>query len=73
MSGTKVTDAGLKHLRTLPCLRELVLFGTDITDAGLTQIAGMAELKRVVLQRTKVTDAGASWLRKKLPKCEVAN
>ena len=38
LSGTKVTDAGLKHLQGLKKLKELLLFGTDVTDEGIKKL-----------------------------------
>ena len=35
LNGSRVTDAGLKHLNRLNQLRELNLFDTEVTDAGL--------------------------------------
>jgi len=35
LGGTKVTDAGLKHLKSVTSLQSLDLWGTKVTDAGL--------------------------------------
>ncbi len=35
LTGTKVTDAWLDHLKSLITLRSLILNGTNVTDAGL--------------------------------------
>ena len=38
LSGTKITDAGLKVLKELKELRELDLNGTQVTDAGVKEL-----------------------------------
>ena len=38
LQGTKVTDAGLGHLKGLTNLRTLYLFLTQITDAGIADL-----------------------------------
>ncbi len=58
LDGTKVTDAGLEHLKGLTQLRTLNLSGTTITDSGLKHLQSFTELQKVNLRGTKVTDAG---------------
>ena len=41
LAGTKVTDAGLVHLKGLPNLQSLSFMYTKITDAGLAHLTGM--------------------------------
>ena len=41
---TKVTDAGLVHLKGLTELRGLFLYYTNVTDAGLVHLKGLTEL-----------------------------
>jgi len=43
--GTRITDAGLDHLRHLKTLREVQLEGTRITDAGLARLKPLAGLR----------------------------
>ncbi len=62
LSGTKVTDAGLKELAGLKSLTELDLDRTKVTDAGLRELAGLKNLTKLYLQRTKVTGAGLKEL-----------
>jgi hypothetical protein len=40
LSGTKVTDAGLVHLRVLTKLQNLNLSNTQVTDAGVAELKG---------------------------------
>ena len=56
--GTKITDAGLEHLKGLPQLDRLLLRMTEITDAGIKNTAGLKNLKTLWIGETKVTDAG---------------
>ncbi len=63
LSGTRVTDDDLKHLRGLSGPGRLWLGGTRITDAGLEHLAGLSRLYTLDLERTKITDAGLRHLR----------
>ena len=56
--GTKITDAGLVHLKDLTNLTFLGLGGTQITDAGLEHLKGMTNLTRLDLSSPQITDAG---------------
>ncbi|MCI0462651.1 MAG: hypothetical protein L0Z62_37355, partial [Gemmataceae bacterium] len=58
LSGSKVTDAGLKELAALKHLQWLDLDQTKVTDAGLKELAALKQLQTLSLSRTKVTDAG---------------
>ncbi len=72
LSGTKVTDAGLKELAGLKKLESLGLNGaTQVTDAGLKELAGMKKLQFLEVSGTQATDAGVKWLRQRLPNCEI--
>jgi hypothetical protein len=53
---TRVTDAGLVHLKGLTRLRTLWLEGTGVTDAGLAHLRGASELNNLRLQGTGITD-----------------
>ena len=55
--GTRVTDAGLVHLKGLTKLETLNLQSTDISDTGLIHLKGLASLKTLDLRSTKVSDA----------------
>jgi len=63
LSGTKITDAGLEHLKDLPQLQTLDLSGTKVTDAGLERLQGLRQLQELGLSGTEVTDAGLEHLR----------
>ena len=54
---TKVTDAGVGHLRGLP-LRELDLGETSITDHCVSSILRLGDLQELGLFATALTDAG---------------
>ena len=62
--GTKVSDAGLKHLKGLTQLRRLDLDRTKVSDAGLEHLKGLTQLRRLDLGDTKVTDAGVKKLQR---------
>ncbi|MFQ5733051.1 MAG: hypothetical protein ACE5KM_14005 [Planctomycetaceae bacterium] len=63
LSGTRITDAGLKHLTVLPRLRELYLFNVGIGDKGLAQLKDSTDLEVVCLDGTKITGAGLKHLK----------
>lgn len=58
LSGTKITDAGLKELAKLKNLNKLHLEHTAITDAGLASLKSLPYLEYINLVDTKVSDAG---------------
>src|ERR1035437_906240 len=71
LSGTKVTDVGLEHLKGLDQLQTLNLSKTKVTDAGLEQLKGLNQLRTLNLINTKVTDEGVKYLQEGLPKCSI--
>src|SRR5262245_18818164 len=68
---TKITDAGLAHLKELPKLRTLTLENASITDAGLRHLRVLSDLEALNLKGTKVTDAGIREIQQALPKAKV--
>ena len=69
--GTKVTDAGLAHLKGLTNLRGLRLTDTNITDAGLVHLKGLTNLGYLYLNSTEVTESGVKDLKESLPGCNI--
>jgi hypothetical protein len=67
LSGAKVTDAGLVHLRDCSNLTTLFLWRTQVSDAGLIHLKEIRSLRFVWLNGTKVTPEGARELRAALP------
>ncbi|MCL2648222.1 MAG: M48 family metalloprotease [Phycisphaerales bacterium] len=55
---SKITDAGLAHLKGLGHLERLVLSHTEITDEGLAQAAEWKKLRDLILDDAPITDAG---------------
>lgn len=53
-----ITDAGLRHLAPLRCLRELVVANANISDVGVRELLALKELKMLSLHGTRVSDAG---------------
>ena len=68
---TKITDAGLVHLKGLASLTKLELRGTQVTDAGLEHLKDLASLTTLGLDGTKITDAGLAEIKAALPNCEI--
>jgi len=57
LSLTRVSDHGMRMLRSAPGIVELNLYYTElITDEGLSAVKGWKHLKRLNLRGTKITD-----------------
>ncbi len=52
LSGTRVNNAGLAHIRGLTGLRVLWLYDTQVSDAGLIHLQGLAGLRVLNLRST---------------------
>ena len=62
LRSTKITDAGLIHLKGLTNLQKLTLRGSKITDAGTEHLKGLTNLEELNLSHTQITDAGIAQL-----------
>lgn len=62
LSGTPVTDEGLRRLSALGRLEVLSLVGTQITDDGLMHLQNLCGLQRLSLCKTSITDRGLAHL-----------
>jgi hypothetical protein len=71
LSGTRITDVGLRQLRGLSRLRKLKLSGTKINDAAILHLARLSSLEVLTLQSTHITNEGMQKLRLALPNCKV--
>jgi internalin A len=72
LSGSRVTDAGLKELKQLKQINSLELsFCKEVTDAGLKELKELKQLKELNLLYTKVTAAGVADLKKALPDLKI--
>jgi len=71
LNNTKVTDAGLVHMKNLRGLQDLFLNDNQISDVGIDNIKGCRNLVYLNLRGTKVTAAGGARLRQALPKCKI--
>ncbi|MDP7033186.1 MAG: leucine-rich repeat domain-containing protein [Planctomycetota bacterium] len=61
---TKITDAGLVHLKEFTRLKSLQFVNAEqVTDAGLVHLKGLTNLEELYLWNTKVTDAGLVHLK----------
>ena len=63
LGGTKITGAGLVHLKGLTNLTSLNLYNTKVTDSGLVHLEGMTKLETLSIRATKITDAGLVHLK----------
>ncbi len=60
---TRISDAGLKHLKGLAKLASLYLNGTQVTDMDLQHLNGMTKLRLLGLDQTQVSDTGLEHLK----------
>ncbi|MCE9544497.1 MAG: hypothetical protein K8T25_03090 [Planctomycetia bacterium] len=63
VSGKRVTDAGVEHIKNLTALRYLDLQNSGVTDAGLEHLKELRSLQTLYLDNTTVTDAGLESLK----------
>jgi hypothetical protein len=61
-NGSKITDAGLARLESLPRLTTLWIWGPNITDAGLAHLEHLHQLADLHLGGANITDAGLTHL-----------
>jgi Leucine-rich repeat (LRR) protein len=63
LSLTRISDRGLRALKTAPAIEELNLyFAEQITDEGASTVKGWKRLRRLNLRGTKITDATLEFL-----------
>lgn len=62
LAGTRITDAGLAHVKSLQGLQELHLDRTAITNDGLAMINGLQNLEVLDLKDTRIDDTGLATL-----------
>jgi Leucine-rich repeat (LRR) protein len=63
LSLTRVSDRGLRALKTAPAIEELNLyFAEQITDEGTAAVKGWKHLKSLDLRGTKITDSTLEFL-----------
>jgi Leucine-rich repeat (LRR) protein len=71
ISSTRVTDAGVEHLKGLPLLKELDLSHTQVGDAGFAVLKTLTALQRLGLGDTRISDAEVEALRKAMPNATI--
>jgi hypothetical protein len=71
LEGTKITDAGLRHLSGLKELHSLSLANTSIGDIGLKELERLSALRTLNLQNTHVTPEGAARLKAVIPALKI--
>ena len=73
LGDTRVTDAGLKHVKEVKSLHRLDLRMTQVTDAGLKELKECRGLQRLILFETLVTDAGLRELETARPDLRISH
>ena len=69
---TKISDAGLVHLKDLTRLQGLLLGLTSVGDAGVSHLKRLTGLKALSLHLTLVTDAAGQALQRAMPGTRIA-
>ncbi|MCY2967412.1 MAG: hypothetical protein NT069_27890, partial [Planctomycetota bacterium] len=72
LSHTKISDAGLVHLRPIASLRSLDLRESRINDAGVDALADLTQLTELRLGDRLSADA-VRELRMRMPGCRIAS
>ena len=62
LSGTSVTDDGMRHVAMFTRLSKLQMSRTSVGDAGLARLGSLSELEYLNLYGTAITDAGLGTL-----------
>ncbi len=62
LSGTSVTDDGMRHVAMFTRLSKLQMSRTRVGDAGLARLGSLSELEYLNLYGTAITDAGLGTL-----------
>jgi hypothetical protein len=60
--GSRVTNDGLKYLRTLPRLEKLVIEHFNVTDEGMKHVGQLRSLRHLDIYATNVTSQGVEHL-----------
>ena len=63
LSGSRVTDAGLEHLRRMVGLEVLELRRAPLTDDGLKHAAGLKNMRRLDLAKTTIGNDGLAHIK----------
>jgi hypothetical protein len=64
LTGSGITNEGLREITALHQLRSILLSENDISDQGLESISNLGDLTEIVLNKTKVSDDGLKQLAK---------
>ncbi len=62
LSGTHITNDGMRYLQPLSSLRWLDLARVSVDDRGLSHISSLSHLQHVQLSYTKVSDVGLQYI-----------
>jgi len=68
LSGTRLTDDGVKHLRGLEQLSSLSLSSTKISNAGVNALPPLSRLTQLILDETAIDDDALDNLHARFPK-----
>jgi hypothetical protein len=70
LSGTQITDDGLRHLTGLE-LRSLRISNPQLTDDSVKHLEAMKSIRRLSVRGTKISDQAKEHLKKVIPNLDV--
>lgn len=62
LRNTRVTEAGLAHLKAIPGLKILNLSGAALTDSAVVHFRDFVELEDLILNNTQISDKGLAHI-----------
>jgi hypothetical protein len=69
--GSRISDAGVAHLKGMTNLRRLFIYGGSISNKSIETLKGLSKLEAITFKDTAVTDGGILELRETLPKAKI--
>jgi hypothetical protein len=73
LSGTPISDQGIKRLERMSNLSVLTLAQTGISDQSVAALGRFRKLRRLDLTNTQISDQGIQQLADMLPKCRISH
>jgi hypothetical protein len=71
VSGSSVTDAGIRHLKTLTELERLDVYETAVTVNGLMELQHLPKLSFIAISRGQYSDEAVAALKRAFPKATI--
>ncbi|MDB5325760.1 MAG: hypothetical protein JWM57_1329 [Phycisphaerales bacterium] len=71
LSGSSVTDAGIRHLKAVEELEQLDVCETAVTVDGLLQLQQLPKLRVIAISRAQYSDEALAKLKRAFPKATI--